>query len=257
MTTSFFYTIPPQYPAIGFEYDKSKGTEEIAYASTPTEYTLATIPTTKLEKVKNLVAIGPSISHPTWFEYDTDDLVDNKLGVPGIFKSIAALHDEDAIMTAMFDLIELPQSSLPELVPGIRYTHVGGFLNRKSNGIRLHVGGNNHSVREFIVKHGGNPHWFDVYEHYHATAIASFDLINASVENLRIEFHSSFKSTEIPELVNDEWAQDCWNSFEFNIHDAYAAHPPKSTLLSHFKVGANDAEIESGYTKLYLAAAWV
>lgn len=254
MNNNFFYTLPIQKPTIGFEYEKAEGSSATGYFAMVNDYTLATLPEGREQFVNDMVALGET-NYPVILEYDASAVVDGKLGHPGVFKMIGHPENTQRIVDEMSEVVGIHTEKLPELPSGTIYTHCGAFLGRDLTGIRLNVGGGPHNIRQFIVNHGGNPYWFDKFEHYHASYIASFDLIDGEIKKLRLEIYSSMQCREVPELVNDPWAKEVWADVENNIQSAYADDLPRHYAISHFKVDASN-EPQTDYMKMYIQCSW-
>jgi hypothetical protein len=254
MNNNFFYTLPIQKPTIGFEYEKSEGTNATGYFAMVNDYTLATLPDGKEQFVNDMVALGET-NYPVILEYDISSVVDGKLGVPGIFKLIGHPENTQQIVDEMSGVLGIKTEKLPDLPSGTIYTHCGAFLGRNAPGLRLNVGGGPHNIKQFILDNGGNPYWFDQFEHYHAGYLASFDLIDGEVRKMRLEIHPSVRCREIPELVNDPWAKEVWDDFESNIKDVFSNDIPSHYSISHFKVDASD-DLQTDYMKLYTHCSW-
>jgi hypothetical protein len=252
MSCDYFYTLPPQPPVTGYEYNKNSALEAVGYFALANTETLLTVPEYARELVTKLINID---TRDVILEYDLDQVTNNQLSTPAIFKALGYPSTFDTTLETMWAISGLTPHSLPQLPAGTRYTHIGTFINRPNSGLRLNVGGGGHYVKQFILEHGGDACWFDRFEHYHANYIATCDFIDGEVHNIRLEIHRGIDGKEIAELKDDTWVQKAWNHSQQAIQSNYADNTP-NLIISHYKVGANSKDVSNGYMKVYTEAQW-
>lgn len=246
MSRDYFYTLPPCPPTVGYEYNKNSELEAVGYFTLVNDTTILTVPESSRDLVNQLVNIDTA---DVMLEYDLNQ------ATPAIFKTLLFPNTHNRNVDLMWQVSGLTPHPLPTLPAGTRYTHIGAFINRPGAGLRLNVSGGGHYVKQFILEHGGDPHWFDTYEHYHARYIASCDYVDGAVTNIRLEIHRGIDGKEVPELSNDPWVKQTLQHCTENIQKNYSNNLPK-VIISHYKVGANTHDIANGYMKMYTQAHW-
>lgn len=252
MNNDYFYTLPPHKPVTGYEYNKNSTLEAIGYFALVNDETILTVPTASQALVQQLIDIDYT---DVILEYDLDQVINNKLPTPAIFKSLGVPRNVDHIIDIMWQISGLTPQPLPTLPAGTNYSHVGTFINRPNSGLRLNVSGGGHYVKKFILENGGDSYWFDKFEREQAQYIAIFDFIDGAVKNIRLEIQPGATGNLIAELVNDPWVQQALTHCNKNIEKNYSDNIPKVTI-SHFKVGANTKDIANNYMKMYVQAEW-
>jgi hypothetical protein len=252
MTNNYFYRLPPQPPITGYEYNKNSNLEAVGYFALVNEGTILTVPEQYRPLIAELAVIDTA---DVILEYDLDQVTDNHLSTPAVFKALGYPDKFAQTIDCMWRISGLTPHPLPVLPSGTRYTHIGAFINRPNAGLRLNISGGGHYIKQFILANGGDAYWFDQYEHYQAFYIASCDFIDGSVQNIRLEIHRGISLQEIPELRNDPWVQLAWDHCQSAIKANYSNNAPK-LIISHYKVGANSKDIHNGYFKVYTQAQW-
>ena len=252
MNSEYFYTLDTQSPYTGYEYNKNSELGAVGFFSLVNERTILTVPEEKRELVNKLTKID---SGDVILEYDLDQVTDDQLSTPAIFKALAYPPALKATVDIMWEISGLTPQPLPTLSSGLRYTHIGCFINRPNSGIRLNVNGANHAVKSFVVDNGGDAYWIDQYDLTRANFIVTFDFIDGAVKNIRLEIHRGVPGFEQTNLENDPWVQEAWNHSQQAIQTHYSNNVP-TLIISHYKVGANSNDISKGYMKVYTEAQW-
>lgn len=249
--SDYFYTLPPK-PVAGYEYNKQVNLGAVGYFVLATENNMPSVPGHSEPLVNQLISAD---SGDVILEYDLDQLINLTLPSPAIFKTLISPATFDRNLELMWQISGLDPCPLPVLPAGTRYRHIGAFVNRPGAGLRLNVTGGSHYVRQFVVDHGGDPHWFDCVEHHHVSHMASCDLVDGQVTNLRVEIHRRYDGFQVPELLNDAWVQSALAHCNENIQKNYSNNLPK-VIISHYKLGANTQDIANNYMKMYTQAEW-
>jgi hypothetical protein len=252
MKDDYFYTLPPQPPVTGYEYNKNCNLEAVGYFALLNADTLTTVPEYCRPLVTELADID---SGDVILEYDLEQVTDTGLSTPAVFKALGYPDKFAETLDCMWRISGLTPHPLPVLPSGTRYTHIGAFINRPNSGLRLNISGGGHYVKQFILANGGDAYWFDQYEHYQAFYIASCDFIDGAVQNIRLEIHRGISLQEVPELRDDPWVKVAWTHCQEAIQSNYPSNTPK-LIISHYKVGANTRDISNGYLKVYTEAQW-
>ena len=252
MTAEYFFTLPFTQNWAAFEYQQGNDFNCDCILPVQPETNLA-VPAEHLATYQKLVELGyreyPTGPH-TALEFDLDAVADATLPTPGVFVMLGSPEYTQEILTAAGIT-----DTLPELAVGLRYTHLGLFLGRATEGCRLIVSGLTQAQRDFVLAHGGDDQWFDLIKNTPAGTTVSFDFVNGQVHNLRLEIHPA-KDAVIPGLTDLAWTQDVIANFDSRVAEHYADNMPLMTSILNFKVGANTADINADYLKLYMQAYW-
>jgi hypothetical protein len=252
MSNNYFYTLPLHSLVTGYEYNKNSDLEAVGYFALANEKTIQTVPEATRELVYKIINIDRG---DVILEYDLDQVTNNQLGTPAIFKSIVNFSKFNDTLATMWQISGLTPHTLPKLPAGTLYSHIGCFINRPNSGIRLNVGGGGHYIKQFILDNGGDAYWFDYYEKHNATYTAVCDFINGEIHNIRLEIHRGIALKEIEELRNNVWVQGALSHSQQAIQANYNDNTP-NLIISHYKVGANTKDISNGYMKMYTEAQW-
>lgn len=252
MNGEYFYTVDTKSPFTGYEYNKNSDLGAVGYFSLVNDSTISTIPEEKRELVNQLIAID---SGDVILEYDLDQVTDNRLPIPAIFKALAYPLALQKTVELMWEVSGLTPTTLPTLTAGLRYTHIGCFINRPNSGIRLNVSGGAPAIKQFVLEHNGDPHWIDRFDLSRAIFIATFDFIDGAVKNIRLEIHRGPSGFETTNLENDPWVQEAYTHSKQAIQKYYPNNTP-TVIISHYKVGANSTDIQNNYLKMYTEAQW-
>lgn len=256
--TDFFFTLPIQRPGIAFEYCANRDDLTCDYICPANADLFKYIPADKLAGFQKLVDMGKAMypqAMSTGLEFDDVDVQDGELGAPGIFMLLGHPKHTADIMEAVCELVDAKDVVLPTLPQECRYSHVGVFLGNNRPGLRLIVDGTNTGLKNFIVEQGGNTEWFDKAESTAAYLTVAFDLVDNQVSNIRLEIHVN-ADCKITGLTNTKWAKSVIKSFTANVKKYYADDMPSFYGPMHYKVGANDADVQAGYCKLYTQCVW-
>lgn len=252
MQADYFFTLPFAHNWAAFEYQQGNKFNCDCILPVQAE-TNAAVPAEHQLTYQRLVELGyrdyPGAPH-TALEFDLNSVDGGALPAPGVFVILGdAAHTQEILTTAGVT------DTLPELALGLRYTHLGLFLGRATEGCRLIVSGLAQAQRDFVLAHGGDDQWFGRVKNTQSATTVSFDLVKGQVHNLRLEIHPA-KDAVIPGLTDLAWTQDVIANFNSRVDDHYADNMPLMTGILNFKVGANTADISADYLKLYMQAYW-